>query len=370
MSRVTKIITKKIKLGPDDGDGFDLNGMFNQMIGPNNINMEIAWVRYQKIKELVTKVINILRLFAETKFMKACNANYYPEFSHSRNELLSFIGTSEQEIKEMFWFNYDSLTLGHDPKKGVFTMKQVNLGVKEKFNEVYNTIIKSNLIRSLVLTCDNLALHKDHIAPDLKGRGSSEGRNDTENKKPSYSFAINASGVTFNPFPFAPSLNLKTLFCADDITNAAKDYVLLVLNRVLIYTYDLYREVSSPNIDVESFTEFIKINVRKMRKIPELHRCKAAFDKIEASIGMFKDNFNDYYKDFVATKSSSIMFEHFITDVSKQDGLSPEALRQFQHIITFYRKMAQQRGANDPRIQALFSQLNNNFEGFMDMKNI
>jgi hypothetical protein len=76
---------------------------------------------------------------------------------------------------------------------------------------------------------------------------------------------------------------------------------------------------------------------------------------------LLKENFGDYYRDFISTKDSTIMMQNFIIDVSKKTDSDPQVTRQFRQIISYYRELAQQQIQN-PKVKMLFDKVNESFQ--------
>ncbi len=98
-------------------------------------------------------------------------------------------------------------------------------------------------------------------------------------------------------------------------------------------------------------------NIDKIQKHPDLNRCGKAFSQIKKSVKLLKDNFNGYYREFVGSKNSTIMMEHFILDVSKSTNSDPVLMSQFKKIIMFYRKIARDGQANNPKAKMFFDKV-------------
>ena len=77
---------------------------------------------------------------------------------------------------------------------------------------------------------------------------------------------------------------------------------------------------------------------------------------------MLRERFNGYYRDFIDTQDSSIIMQHFILDVSKTGTASAKVTGQFRTIISFYKKVAAQKGDADPRMKSLFERLSASFK--------
>ena len=126
-------------------------------------------------------------------------------------------------------------------------------------------------------------------------------------------------------------------------------------------TYDVYQIITSPDIDISKFSDIIVQSIQQAKKM--IPRANKAFKKIEESVELLKNNFQNYYKDFITTKNPTIIVENFILDVSKENTgeLDLDLARQFKKIVMFYQKKSQGK-IKDPRINQLFEMLNKNFD--------
>jgi hypothetical protein len=118
--------------------------------------------------------------------------------------------------------------------------------------------------------------------------------------------------------------------------------------------------MTSPDIDVDEFVNVIVSSIDQIKNQPSLSRCTRAFDKIKESVHMLKDNFSEYYKDFLETKNSTIIMENFVIDVSKNTKKDPQLMQQFRKIISHYRSLAKSNIQN-PQLRALFERVNDQF---------
>ena len=126
-------------------------------------------------------------------------------------------------------------------------------------------------------------------------------------------------------------------------------------------SYEIYEIITSPDIDISKFSDIIIQSIQQAKKM--IPRANRAFRKIEESVALLKNNFQNYYKDFVSTKNPTIILENFILDCSKEygDDVDLELARQFKRIVMFYQKKSQGK-IKDPRINQLFEMLNKNFD--------
>jgi len=148
------------------------------------------------------------------------------------------------------------------------------------------------------------------------------------------------------------------MFINDKLKNNvdAKKYVLMFLHMMYNRTYEIYKIITSPDVDVDKFVEIVAKSIDEIKtKIP---RCNEAFDKIKNATHLLKDNFGDYYKDFVESENPTIIMENFISDVAQSAEGSPQLIMQFKRIISFYRKNAEQHMQSNPQLKQVFSMVN------------
>ena len=165
-------------------------------------------------------------------------------------------------------------------------------------------------------------------------------------------------------FPFC-NFDIKFIYTIVKIDDSIKKYLLIFMNMLFNTSYDIYQIITSPDIDISNFSDIIVDSIKQAKKM--IPRANKAFRKIEESVELLKDNFQNYYKDFITTKNPTIIIENFILDVSKENSgeVDIELARQFKKIVMFYQKKSQGK-IKDPRVNQLFEMLNKNF----DMLNI
>ena len=216
-------------------------------------------------------------------------------------------------------------SFGFDYTKVNFNLNLLDVEEKKKFSEHYDTFKNSYLVKDCLSMCNNLIPYKTFI-----------GNQDQLNHR----FILKLPGIEFCPFPkHMTTLNIKHLFVLIDTYQtkhvSAKEqtikYIMLVLNKLYVNSHKLYEIISSPDIDVNEFVDVIMSNLGEVKK--HIPRCNEAFKKIEDSVFLLKDNFSDYYKDFMSTGNQMIIMENFVLDVSKSTKADAKTTRQFREII-------------------------------------
>lgn len=216
---------------------------------------------------------------------------------------------------------------------------------KEKKDEVlaflkyYNKAKKASLVHTIINTCGNLVSYKTY----LKDKDKLDDK-----------FITKSSMLTFEPV-IDLVVNFKHLYISDLLTENEKKFILLTLHKIYIISVDTYEEYSKVDIDTEQFVRAVRITVDKLKK--QIPRCEEAFQKILDSTDLLKDNYNDYYKDYVGSQNSMIIAENFIQDVAGTVDKSPKLALQFRKIIQHLRDMTNKLVAQDPRYKDTFGSL-------------
>ncbi len=311
-----------------------ISEMFNQMIGATGVNMKIVYPKYRDLKAYLSKLMDVLDMFVNrTSFMKN-----HPEFEEHRAEINQYVTTNREIIKLLFCVDYPNAEL---------SPSSVTDEEKKNFSERYEQIKTCSVVSTSLVTCNNLVPYRRHIDND---------------KELDHRFILTMAGTVFQPFPFT-TLNLKQVFSVLQINNEKKtmEFLMVLLNKIYHLTYNVYRAISSPDVDINEFVDVIMSNISEVKK--QIPRCDKAFKKIIDSVELLKDKFGEYYKDFVQSKNQTIIMENFVLDVAKNTNTDPETTRQFREIIKHYRKIAQTR-VNDPRLKMLFDKVSESFDKF------
>lgn len=313
----TRAKTIKIPLG--DQDNGNLAELFNQMLGTESCNINIAHARWLRIRGLCDQLLRLFEMLIKSPVMRDM-----PEFKQSRAEIAWFIVESRT-----------AFTPRIDLNEYEWNLSLVPPDLKEKFIAEYTRLKTDAHLRAFVIMCDNLIVYKKYLALD----------------KLNHKFITNMPGCEWRPLPFT-ELDIKYAVSMDSGENMTR-FFMTVLSKALEFSHKLYQEISSPDIDIDQFSDIIMSNIDRLQRLPELSRCRKAFQKIRNSVDMLKGNFGEYYRDFVETKDSTIIVQHFIIDVSKNTDADPQVLSEFRRIIMYYRKVAGDQITN-PKIQKLF----------------
>lgn len=191
----------------------------------------------------------------------------------------------------------------------------------------YRAIKENDQTRQLVIIAADLREHAHHL----------ENRSDR--------WLVIIPGLTYMPFKFT-GLDMKHIWANPSTTEGVKQYLLLTLKLIYVSCNEIYKTLTSPDINTSHFSTAIVESLERFQSIPELSRCRGAFRKIRESIDLLNNNFGEYYKDMVQSKNPNTIIESFVMDVSKQSAMTPDLMRQFNDIIRAYRKSMHNRPKN------------------------
>ena len=322
MSVKIKQLKKSINTG-------GINEMFDKMMGIKEADPAVIRPKFVKILNLLRKFYKVMNLFAGMKTLRVD----FPHITQDLDEVLDFINKLRDNIK-------------FDPAVEETEEKYTKLSL-EDMNTIYRKLKEDEDIKLLIVLCGKLKRYKSYL-------------DDKDNLKDN--FIGQEPGLSLKIFPFS-NFDLKILWANAKMTPTIKKYILSILHNVWKTLFEMYRIITSPDVDIKQFSELLLNAIQKIKKEPELSRCKNAFRRIESSVTLLENNFDGYYRESVASNNPNIIMESFIIDVSNQGGASASLTREFRKIIMYMQKLGNKNGrAKDPRVKQLFKMLNNNFE--------
>jgi hypothetical protein len=304
----------------------NINGMFEEMMGVKDADPEIIIPKFVFVRNSARYVYKILNQFCKLLLSD------FPEYTDHFEEIKKF----SEDMKESTYLKHD-----HPETEDNYSALS-----KEDINGLYRKLKENKYIKHLIVLGSKLKRYETNFL-------------DQNNFKEN--FINQEPGLSFHIFDFS-SLDLKQLWVNNKIKPSVKRYVLTVLASLHKHTHSIYRCVTSPDVDVEKFTEMLINAISELKKQPQLHRCTNAFRRIEQSVHLLRDKFDDYYRDSVASENPDMLVMNFIVDVSNQGGANATLAREFRIIIKHMHSVSQRSGKNkDPNIQKIFKMLNNNF---------
>jgi len=324
MSR--KVRVKQLKKAVDGGE--NINGMFEEMMGMKDAEPELIIPKFVAVRNLVRKVYKVLLQFSTFGPLR----EDFPEYTEALDEIKTFT----TDLQASIYFNVDQ-----DDQEEQY--RQLD---KTEINSLYKKLKENEYVKRLIVLCGRLKQYNKYIGDQNNLRDNFIGQ------EPGLSFVI---------FDFS-TFDLKKMWVHDKIKPMVKKYILNILCNLYRDTFEIYKITTSPDVDIDKFTELLISSLQKLKNQPGLSRCNNAFRRIERSVELLKEKFNDYYRESVASSNPNMIVESFIIDVSNQGGADANLTREFRQIIQYMHKVSAQTGKNkDPNVQKLFKMLQTNF---------
>lgn len=336
----------------------ELIDMFNKMVGCGEPDPNIVIPKYEKIVDNSSGILQILSAFLKSPFAQI----FYVEFTKGFDDIKEFVKVSELALNEVKLEKNDKILSGDElnqinsnPEKLQEYLTNMDLQYKiNKLGETYTNLKNSNFIKEFIMTTRNI---KNALMLEKERTNSQV--HDLENKETlSANFINKADGDFLNLFSFS-SLDFKQLYYHELMTPELSIYVLKVLHLIYIRSLNIVKDVTSPDIDVDKFSELLVNNIENIKT--QIPRCDKAFDKIKQSVELLKSNFGEYYKDFISSQNPGIIVEHFVVDVAKGSEADLATTHQFRKIIEFY-KGHMQSNIKDPKIKKIFKMVSENLD--------
>lgn len=309
---------QKVKMIKQNIDQEGMAEMFNQLLGDEkSLDINIIKDKYFKLKTNIERIYKLLDSFHNTIYVKVINDTFKTDIY--KQNIKGFIEDCKTLIQEDI--------------------------PDEKLIRYYKFIKEHKIIKDCIHICKNLIIYKKFIS---------------DNDNLSDKFIKSSKTHELVIFPFC-NFDIKMIYTHIKIDDSVSKYLLIFLNMLFKTTHEIYEIITSPDIDISKFADIIVNSIKQAKKM--IPRANRAFKKIEESVELLKNNFQNYYKDFISTQNPTIILENFILDCSKDNSedVDIELARQFKRIVMFYQKKSQGK-IKDPRIKQLFEMLNKNFD--------
>ena len=309
------------------GDGGDLNEMFEEMLGLRAADPEIIRPKFVRVRDEIRAIYKVLHQLGNFVPLR----EDFPKMQQGMDEILTFATAMR-----------DELMLDEPENEDKYKPLE-----KNGMNELYKALKNNRFVKTLITLCGKLKAYHKYFenASQLKDN-----------------FIGQEPGLSFYIFPFA-SFDLKLLWASDGIKPIIKKYILTILHNLYKYLFNIYKTVTSPDVDIDRFTAVIMTSIEEIKKVPRLSRCKRAFRRIEQSVELLQKNFDQYYRDSVSSENMCVILENFICDVSSQGGTDTKLLFEFKTIISYMHEMSEKSGqSKNPQVQKIFKTLKKTFE--------
>lgn len=291
------------------------------------LDLKRSYEKYNLLKDNIGRFIKILTMLYKSTI--------FDKFPKEKEILGSYIDVMNKDYKELFtspvdvdflYRAYPLIPKSEEPKM-------------LEFLRYYNKAKKSNIVHSIMNTLGKLVDYKSFIS-DID--------------KLSDTFLSKTSMLTFEPIEDLP-INFKLIYISTSVTDEERKLLLLSIHKIYSVAMDVYNAYGKVDIDTENFVKAVRVTVEKLKK--QIPRCEEAFKKILDSTDLLRDNYDDYYKDYIGSQNSMIIAENFIQDVAGTVDKSPKLALQFRKIIQHLRNMTNRLVAQDPRYKETFGTL-------------
>ncbi len=197
--------------------------------------------------------------------------------------------------------------------------------------EIWHGIKTHDFVQTCLVTCNKIAeIHAQFVHSWA-----------TADRK----FMNRYPGLVFKPFSPWCDLDIKRLWLIDGETQIdLREIIFTVLKNIFGAMREMYDIYMSPDVDISRISEIIVSSLGDLKK--RIPRCEKAFAQIERSAIMLKENFSNYYQDYLETKDPNNIFTAFISDVGKSCGNDTQLIFQCSRIVQFYKKHAQMKIAS------------------------
>jgi len=332
--------------------GDDINKIFNQAIGGDSeIDIKICYQKFLNLKSDISKILSIIDMFTASTLFST-----NPELEKECNELKHISSIYKSTYRLIFAFEIN--------ENSYLDLNQVPPEVRNEFTKMYKELKNSPLIDFCLKICNTLCLFKSSIS---------------NVKQLKYEVFIN-SAANVEPFN-GSTLCFKRIFLLLDSqihmktvnVNGAKSmiqYILLLLNKLYLVSHSLYKNYTSPDVNVDIMVNIVISSIEDLKK--RVGRCNKAFKAIVNSTNLLKENFNSYNRDFIETKNPSVFIENFIVDVSKKtsEDQDAETVSQLHRLIMFYKKEYNQSKTKNASFDKIFNVLNDQFDKLKQYSNL
>ena len=315
----------------------------------DNLDIKKSYAKYTSMYNNATRYIKILKMFAKSTVMVT-------NFATECLNINAFIELLDREFASTFPFSVPDGNMELIVNIYPIVNKEQSAAA-QSFLNMYKNTKNSILVNTILDTCSNLVVYKTYL-------GNPDNLNDR--------FLTKISGNDFLPIPDL-NVNFKLMYYqlgSDKDAEQDKKFIILILHKLYDVSYSMYQEYGKSDVDTEKFVQSVSVIIEKIQK--RVPGCNEAFKKILESTDMLRDNYDEYYKDFVCTKNTMIMAENFITDVAKSVDATPKVASQFKKIIREMKKLMAKSTNINPKYKAMIdslrSSVNESFESVKRME--
>jgi len=319
-------IKKSLLIGNKDAQ--ELNYMFNSLIDETKMERSIALNKCKVLRLNIKRYHKILSIWS--------NFNDLKDFNAHMGESIKQIEDFSVKIKNEYTF----IDFSEDEKE----IKHLDNLSTNDLIKLYSSITKSPTMTSIIVTTKNLRSFEHQLTGELK-----IGETDR--------FITIEPGINLILLDFS-NLDLKKIWNDDKITLKFKEFILRTMIKLYELGMEIYKIITSPNIDIKRFSKILVKNIGKLKR--QIPNCDTAFNAILSSVKLLENNFGDYYRDSVHANNPNIIIENFIMDVSQNQKPTAILTLQFKKIIGFIQRHSKKN--DDPKVSQLYDLLQKNMD--------
>jgi hypothetical protein len=337
---------KSIKSTLDDGD---VQGLLKRILDDAG-SMHITYDKYLKYKSECESYLKLL------KFIRDISSD--PSMFESPYDLNidDYIAKFEASIKSDFnvpdlkpYFDYTKI----DPRDQYADMPQE---IKDLFVDSYKRVENNS-----ICTRDILATraHMNSLQSVFQKREGNNWVFIDHTTITDFSFITGVTSYILAPVEGLPNLNFAQMY------NLAQDcfrpLVISLLAKLYKCCDDFYNIVMIPNSDPDYFVTIVVSSIEKLQQA--LPNCKEAFDKINESTELLRENYGEYYSNLKTTDNVTGVIDKFLTDVKSQKDVPIKVALQFNDIIKYFHKVSKSKGiSGDPLMKKMFKGVKRNLK--------
>lgn len=322
-----------------------LTDLFNQMTGIKDADPTIIKDKYEGIYAHIDKFIKGWEIFLQSAFVQLLTTDVA---TAAIEDIRVFVKTGRELLKTQPRVLVEKI-------KTEFTGSLIddlyeisNKYDPKELNSVYRELKNSTTFDHIIVTLKNIKILLDE---DKKRTGNILSCLDVGFDLRN-TFITRATSAT-NVLSFS-NLDFKFIYeyYKKDI-DKINDLILTTLHISYLSALEIYKTFIKPDIDVDKFISAFGTKINDIKKV--IPDCDTAFKCIKKSLKLFKENFNNYYKEFMTTDNPNIIFELFISDVQKKNSNNKIALMQFKKIVAYIRNNMPEHLRNNNAVKHLYT---------------
>jgi len=306
----------------------ELGKIFERMVGEGALDYQAVWPKYKTVRFRVRAAVLHLDWLADQEWLRTA-------FPEERVRIRAYVDQLFVEFETHFMSGPDLdrycdplalAILGDDEESRLTAMPQLSRVPPEElqaFELVYKGAMDSDLVNTLVVTCNSLTQYKSFIEDREK-----------LNKR-----FLQRAGMSFRPIPRLPAANFRAFYESDRVSDRGRETIMVFLHELYHATHEVYEATSAPDMNVDEFVDIVLAAIDKIKH--HIPRCDDAFHLLSNSVDLLKSNFRGYCRDMKHSGNPNVMMEHFVADVavdSKTRGVRPRVLFQFRKIMEHFSK--------------------------------